>query len=41
MAVEIDDSVYEPDALVRCAQPLDEDSVKITEPLIVVAPLAS
>ena len=35
MAVEIDDSVYEPDALVRCGQPLDEDTVKMTEPLIV------
>ena len=39
MAVEIDnDTVYEPDALVRCGEPLD-DAV-ITDPLIVVEVLS-
>jgi Uma2 family endonuclease len=37
MAVEIDAaSVYEPDALVRCGEPLDDDAVKVTDPIIVV-----
>jgi Uma2 family endonuclease len=41
MAVEIDDgTVYEPDALVRCGQPLDDDAVKIIDPLIVVEVLS-
>src|SRR5512143_2055471 len=41
MAVEIDDfTVYEPDALVRCGDPLDADAVKITDPLIVVEVLS-
>jgi Uma2 family endonuclease len=41
MAVEIDDrTVYEPDALVRCGGPLDDDAIKITDPLIVVEVLS-
>jgi Uma2 family endonuclease len=37
MAVEIDAAtVYEPDALVRCGEPLDDDAVKVTDPVIVV-----
>jgi Uma2 family endonuclease len=41
MAVEIDDrTVYEPDALVRCGSPLDDDAIKITDPLIVVEVLS-
>jgi Uma2 family endonuclease len=41
MAVEIDDStVYEPDALVRCGEPLDDDAVKVTDALIVVEVLS-
>lgn len=41
MAVEIDDgTVYEPDALVRCGEPLDDDAVKIIDPLIVVEVLS-
>jgi Uma2 family endonuclease len=41
MAVEIDDrTVYEPDASVRCGSPLDDDAVKITDPLIVVEVLS-
>ena len=35
MAVEIDDgTVYEPDALVRRGEPLDDDAVKIVDPVI-------
>jgi Uma2 family endonuclease len=42
MAVEIDDrTVYEPDALVRCGSPLDDDAIKITDPLIVVEVLSA
>jgi Uma2 family endonuclease len=41
MAVEIDDrTVYEPDAVVRCGSPLDDDAIKITDPLIVVEVLS-
>lgn len=37
MAVEIDEqTIYEPDASVRCGEPLADDAVKITDPLIVV-----
>lgn len=37
MAVEIDaTTVYEPDALVRCGEPLSDDAVKIVDPVIVV-----
>jgi Uma2 family endonuclease len=31
-----DDTVYEPDALVRCGPPLDEDAIEVTEPTVVV-----
>src|SRR5512143_3853927 len=41
MAVEIDDgTVYEPDALIRRGERLDDDTVKITDPLIVVEVLS-
>lgn len=41
MAVEIDAAtVYEPDALVRCGEPLDDDAVKVTDPIIVVEVLS-
>ena len=41
MAVKVDDLVvYEPDALVRCGEPLDGDEVKITDPIIVVEVLS-
>jgi Uma2 family endonuclease len=41
MAVEIDDAtVYQPDALVRCGQPLDDDAVKIIDPVIVIEVLS-
>jgi Uma2 family endonuclease len=41
MAVKVDDSVvYEPDALVRCGEPLLDDEVKITDPIIVVEVLS-
>ncbi len=37
MAVRIDDgTVYEPDAAVRCGQPLDDDAVLYDDPIIVV-----
>src|SRR5689334_17538431 len=37
MAVEVDaQTVYEPDALVRCGQSLPGDAIKVTDPLIVV-----
>lgn len=41
MAVEIDTAtVYEPDALVRCGEPLDDDALKVTDPVIVVEVLS-
>lgn len=41
MAVRIDEStVYEPDALVRCGEPLDDDAVEIGDPIIVVEVLS-
>ena len=41
MAVKVDDSVvYEPDALVRCGEPLPDDAVKVTDPMIVVEVLS-
>ena len=41
MAVEIDErTVYEPDALVRCGQPLDDDVLRILDPIIVVEVLS-
>ncbi len=37
MSVRVDaDTVYEPDALVRCGSPLDDDAVEVPDPLIVV-----
>jgi Uma2 family endonuclease len=37
MAVYIDsNTIYEPDALVRCGPPLDDDAVVVTDPIIVV-----
>lgn len=41
MSVEIDaDTVYEPDALVRCGEPLPDEAVKLHDPLIVVEVLS-
>jgi Uma2 family endonuclease len=41
MAVEIDTAtVCEPDALVRCGEPLDDDALKVTDPVIVVEVLS-
>ena len=41
MAVRIDAStVYEPDALVRCGDPLDGDAVELSDPIIVVEVLS-
>jgi Uma2 family endonuclease len=37
MAVEIDDdTTYEPDAMVRCGEPVPDDAVVVRDPLIVV-----
>ena len=37
MSVQVDaDTVYEPDALVRCGEPVHEDAVKIADPVIIV-----
>src|SRR5689334_16535771 len=37
MAVEIDDRhTYEPDAMVRCGQPLDDEAVVVRDPLVLV-----
>jgi Uma2 family endonuclease len=37
MSVRVDaDTVYEPDALVRCGTPLDDDAIEMADPLIVV-----
>jgi Uma2 family endonuclease len=37
MAVRIAaDTVYEPDALVRCGAPLDNDAIEVTDPIIIV-----
>lgn len=41
MAVVVDDVItYEPDALVRCGEPLPDDAVKILDPVIVVEVLS-
>jgi Uma2 family endonuclease len=37
MAVQVDDNtVYEPDVLVRCGRPLADDAMRVIDPLIVV-----
>ena len=37
MAVEIDDRhIYEPDAMIRCGEPLDDDAVVARDPVILV-----
>ncbi len=41
MAVVVDDATtYEPDALVRCGEPLPDDAVKVFDPVIVVEVLS-
>jgi Uma2 family endonuclease len=41
MTVVIDErTVYEPDALVRCGEPLDDDAVRIIDPVIIVEVLS-
>ncbi|MBD0275319.1 MAG: Uma2 family endonuclease [Acetobacteraceae bacterium] len=41
MAVQVSaDTVYEPDALVRCGPPLPDDDVKILDPVVVVEVLS-
>lgn len=37
MAVAVDeDTIYEPDALLRCGEPLPDDAVKVLDPMMVV-----
>lgn len=37
VAVRVDDrSTYEPDALVRCGEPLDDDTLLVADPVVVV-----
>jgi Uma2 family endonuclease len=37
LSIRIDDStVYEPDAFVRCGEPLDGDAVEVSDPMVVV-----
>jgi Uma2 family endonuclease len=37
MSVRIDDTtIYEPDTLVRCGEPVDDETVEVTDPVIVV-----
>ncbi len=41
MAVQVDETtVYEPDLLVRCGPPLPDDTVRITDPRLVVEVLS-
>jgi Uma2 family endonuclease len=40
MTVEVDDNDFEPDAVVRCGEPLPGDSVAVPDPLIVVEVLS-
>jgi Uma2 family endonuclease len=41
MAVVVDaETIYEPDALLRCGEPLDGDAVKVLDPVIVVEVLS-
>jgi Uma2 family endonuclease len=41
MAVEVDsDTVYEPDAMLRCGTPLPDDAIKASDPMIVVEVLS-
>src|SRR5690348_5100494 len=36
MSVQVDaDTVYEPDALVRCGEPVHGDTVKVSDPIII------
>jgi Uma2 family endonuclease len=40
MTVEVDDSDFEPDAVVHCGEPLPGDAIAVPEPLIVVEVLS-
>jgi Uma2 family endonuclease len=41
MAVRIDErTVFEPDAMVRCGEPLDPDATLVTDPMVVVEVLS-
>jgi Uma2 family endonuclease len=37
MAVRVNaDTIYEPDVMVRCGTPLDENAIEVTDPLIII-----
>jgi len=41
MSVFIDDAtVYEPDALVRCGEPLDREAIRVSDPVVIVEVLS-
>jgi Uma2 family endonuclease len=40
MTVEVGDSDYEPDAVLRCGEPLDGDGIDVPDPLVVVEVLS-
>jgi Uma2 family endonuclease len=40
MTIEVEDSDYEPDAVLRCGEPLPDDGIDIPDPVIVVEVLS-
>ena len=40
MTVEVDDSDYEPDAVVRCGESLSDDAIAVPDPLVIVEVLS-
>lgn len=40
MDVLLDDSVYVPDAMLRCGEPVDDDATRIADPVVVVEVLS-
>ena len=40
MTVQVEDSDFEPDALLRCGSPLPGDATKVTDPLVLVEVLS-
>ena len=41
MAVRVDaDTIYEPDAMVRCGRPIDDNATEVVDPLIVIEVVA-
>jgi Uma2 family endonuclease len=40
MTVEVDDSDYEPDAILRCGEPLSPNAVSVPDPMVIVEVLS-